>query len=926
MGTWMDSSCIDLYLMKYWLDHQESAQVIYIPMRYYSSLRQEDGLGAEEKESLFCFMGYQRDEEVEDEEHIKTNIYAAVIFEHSHFFTVTLNYADQSVHVYGRYISFNNRYEGWTELDKNQLWVNGDSWMGMQMYKNLGLAMSMTDLDGTPSCHTVNWIQVNESRYTMEQAIDSLMFMPIFIFQNGRDCGATVVSTMTRLITDGPSYNVRNGTPLNLHHNAECAHIIRTKMLCCLAEQINDSYRWSQRLGMMSYMDGIQDVLEVGISEHHKIPLLITDLERSAQLCEDCQRKREDMRVQGTNADYKSNDFDEEGDEERDGEGEEEEEENEEEDRSARTVAAFTRQFPHLRRAGLKIRGTDIKARTLVKGIKMIPLKTQRFQVVRRNRCLDFDDYFNGPTVEDQKQFKTDGEGWEPGLIYGPHKPAFRSAGELFIDWGYRLLPEFAQMFANSQPQKFTEHCFPQIANVSQGSSRFEEEEELDVTVMGMEEMIDIVKDHPIWLVDVFVKGQIPTSEGPLFIKLDCDKDNLWNSVCNEVTIKTSIDIDSIIVVMRRLAISADIEVSMLPTGASKPPLSKSNHTWVHLLHPQSEMDQGTGERHEWFETRHSPSQIPHMHFGKVDGLFDMLIMFPRMKHKHPVTGKSATLIPWEIQNEFFVEILYPAMAFVSDEAREPYVDYEMETWRWKSASKYGFKKTVVVQHGQLERLQNAMEDIIRAESELSKFGSFFFLMDAKGIKLRTMTMDSDVNVLEVLQEKFSCINFDMLSRRDVGQVLVDLGLGYHATATTTDDEPEEVKVTCLWDLDRLDQIYTSAGFNKGTLHHANTMGFFGGRQSEMRADRAPLVHLCFRSSYGLYYEPFRKVKGGDIPFCDDWDAYRTNQAFLDSIQNYQRLMKEAQGKSLGVRDELRGSLTAIRELLKDLPRLVRKE
>ena len=59
------------------------------------------------------------------------------------------------------------------------------------------------------------------------------------------------------------------GMALCLHHNAECAHIIRTKMLCCLAEQINDSYRWSQRLGMMSYMDGIQDVLEVGISELH---------------------------------------------------------------------------------------------------------------------------------------------------------------------------------------------------------------------------------------------------------------------------------------------------------------------------------------------------------------------------------------------------------------------------------------------------------------------------------------------------------------------------------------------------------------------------------------------------------------------------------------------------------------------------------
>ena len=71
VGTWMDCNCIDLYLMKYWLDHQESAQV-YIPMGYYSSLCQEDGLGAEEEESLFRFMGCRRDEEVEDEEHIKT--------------------------------------------------------------------------------------------------------------------------------------------------------------------------------------------------------------------------------------------------------------------------------------------------------------------------------------------------------------------------------------------------------------------------------------------------------------------------------------------------------------------------------------------------------------------------------------------------------------------------------------------------------------------------------------------------------------------------------------------------------------------------------------------------------------------------------------------------------------------------------------
>ena len=41
-----------LYLMKYWLDYQMSAQVIYIPMKYWPSLQQEDGLEAEEVDSL----------------------------------------------------------------------------------------------------------------------------------------------------------------------------------------------------------------------------------------------------------------------------------------------------------------------------------------------------------------------------------------------------------------------------------------------------------------------------------------------------------------------------------------------------------------------------------------------------------------------------------------------------------------------------------------------------------------------------------------------------------------------------------------------------------------------------------------------------------------------------------------------------------
>lgn len=63
-------------------------------------------------------------------------------------------------------------------------------------------------------------------------------------------------------------------------------------------------------------------------------------------------------------------------------------------------------------------------------------------------------------------------------------------------------------------------------------------------------------------------------------------------------------------------------------------------------------------------------------------------------------------------------------------------------------------------------------------------------------------------------------------------------------------------------------------------------------------------------------------MKGGEISFCDDWDAYQTNKNFLDSVDHYIRIMEEAKAKSLGVRDEVRASLMALRELLVDLPNL----
>lgn len=697
------------------------------------------------------------------------------------------------------------------------------------------------------------------------------------------------------LLRDGCSRNT-NGHIASPAAAVDCAHAIRTKVLKTLTTQLEESYRWFRRLPVLSggaYTNESVAIMVKGIRKHHQVPAMESALDREAANCLRCQQSRPrkgDKQKQHLHALQASDE------EERNGlDGEEEEEDGLDEDNRGQMlqIAAFKRRHPRFKNARITMRGMEgreIKPLKVVKEVEMIELEPQRFEVLPRNHCRDFDDYYNGPTLEDQRRY--DADGWQPDLVHDGHRAAYRSVGETFRDQGFRCMPEFAQMFANSKPQKVREHCFPKVSRLRDITGRSQDGP--DTVVYGMREMNEIVKNDPGLMVDVFVKGKIQTEHGPRYIKLDVGRDTLSHNV----TIKKSVDIDSIIIVMHKLTLSTDVEVSVIPTVSQNPPLTKSNHTSVRLLQPQSAMDKGIGGREEWYETTHSLSQIPHMHFGKVDHNSNVIIVFPRMKHQNPLNGRSATLIPQEIQYQFLSEVLCFAMAHASDEAQAPYICYDIDTWKWKSATPYGFKKTVVLQQCQLSKLQEAMERRIRDDPKLVHFGSFFFLMEAKGIKLHTMTMDPSVDIVEVLKTKFPRIDFDTLSKRENGQVLMDIGLGYHPVdARPTEKEP----MMCLWDLERIEKIFRSAGYNQGTIHHANTMAWFGGRQSEMRKDRAPLVQCPYRCVYCLFYEPFRKYKGGQISFCDNWDAYYTNQAFSDSLDTYERIMEKAKKKSLGV-------------------------
>ena len=100
-------------------------------------------------------------------------------------------------------------------------------------------------------------------------------------------------------------------------------------------------------------------------------------------------------------------------------------------------------------------------------------------------------------------------------------------------------------------------------------------------------------------------------------------------------------------------------------------------------------------------------------------------------------------------------------------------------------------------------------------------------------------------------------------------------------------------------------------------------MGGYGGRQSEMEQRRQAIVQLCFRSTYSLNYQPFRRSQAGEINLCEDMDAYEVNSTYINNLENHMVMIRGSLNKSFGAREEIRGSGTAIRQVMEDAPALV---
>ena len=411
-------------------------------------------------------------------------------------------------------------------------------------------------------------------------------------------------------------------------------------------------------------------------------------------------------------------------------------------------------------------------------------------------------------------------------------QPTVRSSWELVRDWGYRLEPEFALMFASQKPQKEVEHLLL-VPDDEEPPS--DEEVEPGVEVMGMEDMLSSARlEGSKASMELFIKGQ--TLDGNL-VRFDPIRDSCDVPLGNFVL---SYDIDSINVMAHRLKVLGDVEIEVLPYSGQRPPSPKSNQTYVELLMPQSEEDLQSGRRLEWFSTRHSVVTIPHTHFGKI-GYFKISIHFPRMKHKDPITNWTVTLNPWEVQSLFLTEVLYPAIIAGENPSTLPYKDYMLDEWKWKAANNTrlsGASRTITVTVQQFPAIQIVMHKIIVAGSDkLGFFASCYLLMDAKGIKQHTncVIRQDDMNTYETLCAKVNYLDFECLKKKENGQLVMDLGPHRRWWRTIG------VSVGPSEDL----EVLQSSWYATGEVHNTNTMANFGGHQTEMSQTRTSLVQIC---------------------------------------------------------------------------------
>ncbi|KZP07505.1 hypothetical protein FIBSPDRAFT_965606 [Athelia psychrophila] len=861
-GQWLAHDCIDRFLLQQWCKHRQAASIYWIPTEIVNHCAFNRRIDESEMNHLRNLLLLPSGSLT-----MKPIVFVVHDQRSRHYFTVAFDYENCGAYMWGRLI---DSKQASIEVNKSP-----EAWNGRILWRKLASLCGWRVPDAPLSWRGRNW------------------------YQNGRDCGATA-SAITML-------TLRKGIQVDadrwpMQPELECAHDTRLRMIKGLITGVTASFHlWLALSGKdhtvnwsMPTEEAIH-IMERGLYPAHlKIENGLVERRRASG-----EETAEDDVIEGDAPPAHLT--------------------------PVRREAFYPGPLSSVAKKVSKLL-TSARCRYTMalqtpkaaSGI-LIPVP---FQLLPRALRIDFDDYASGPSLEEHKALMDEYGKIPSNPLPWDYRPTERSISELWRDWGFRTEPEFLLMFRDDTPQAVANHFLPLKRKDKDQDPESPEILPKDCVTMGMADMLEYAKEQGTnRSINAFVGGF--REDGRLIVfdpTLDAKP-----VMANDFTF--TVDIDSIIINAHTLHIRGSVEVDVLPFCGKEAPMPKSNHTYAEILMPrsQAEIDAHPGIRTSWYSNRMSVAALPHTFFGKV-GVFNITIVFPRMKHTNPISRKSPTLLPWEMHAMFLTEVVHPAIIAIEDKEMLAYKDYDINEWYWKASSTSRFsgsRKSVTV--CRMLELQETMRMIIEKrtddnDQDLSMFASFFFVMDAKGIKHQTSSvLGKGKNAYTMLCESVPYLDFEKLQERENGQLLMDVGMVFHPNPRDGEH------VVCLWDLERVVTSYASAGMMKPKLHHLNTMNQYGGCQAEMTQAYAGLVQLCFRSTYGLHYEPVRRVRGGHISLCEDRDAYHTSAKFFSVTNDYARQLKSAgmKGHSYGVREELRGSGRAICQVLESMEQLM---
>ena len=212
----------------------------------------------------------------------------------------------------------------------------------------------------------------------------------------------------------------------------------------------------------------------------------------------------------------------------------------------------------------------------------------------------------------------------------------------------------------------------------------------------------------------------------------------------------------------------------------------------------------------------------------------------------------------------------------------------------------------------------------IKQDGELDHFGSEFYVVETKGCKALSKVEcsvgdgvggmgESLRRALSSLKDEMGGLDWEAMMDEEKGVLYMDVAVN-HCGVDSSGDE-----LVGLWRLDWLEGSYVAGGYERGNMHHINTLGLYGGMQAEMRSERRGRTHIVFRSSYNLAYEATRRLDNQRDVFGES-SVYQQDERFVWEVEQVRGIYgKVAVGVGYGVREEWRIGGQAVSSVMSGL-------